>query len=94
MFSTLNAIKWSVPKGSLLGSVLYVLFTADLPATAAEFTTVIFADDTAILAPHHDSLTASKMLQNSLNSVSDWLRRLRIKVNVNKSIHVTFTLKS
>ena len=38
-----------IPQGSILGSILYLLYTAALP-TDVNYQTATFADDTAILA--------------------------------------------
>lgn len=40
---------------------------------------------------NHDPVTASTLLQKSLNNLSPWLKRWRIKVNSSKCAHVTFT---
>jgi hypothetical protein len=82
----------AVPQGSILGPILYSIFTADLPQTEQTLTAT-YADDTAILASHQNSITASRKLQNHLNHFEKWLKRWRIKANENKSTHVTFTLK-
>lgn len=90
--SNLRDINAGVPQGSVLGPLLYLIYTSDLP-TSDSITTGTFADDTAILASHQDPIEATKLLQNGLNDISNWLKKWRIKANENKSINVTFTLK-
>lgn len=90
--SGLCPVKAGVPQGSVLGPVLYLVFTADLP-TSESLTTGTFADDTAILAAHSDPKIASQLLQTGLNDISHWLKKWRIKANETKSVNVTFTLR-
>lgn len=89
--SKLYNIQAGVPQGSVLGPLLYLLFTADLP-TNSFLTTSTFADDTAILSSHKDPVAASQNLQTHLYRIEQWLKNWRIKVNASKSCHVTFTL--
>ena len=88
----LAPISSGVPQGSVLGSFLYQLFTADLPVSP-EIKMATFVDDTAILSTHINPNTASRELQDHLNSIQIWLKSWRVKVNETKSAHVTFTLK-
>ena len=84
-------ISAGVPQGSVLGPVLYLLYTSDLP-TSDNVTTSTFADDTAILVTNKNPRTASRELQEHLKEVENWMVKWRIKANESKSVHVTFTL--
>lgn len=85
-------IKSGVPQGSVLGSFLYQLYTADLPSSPS-VTMATFVDDTAIMSTHLNMNTASRELQAHLNNIEKWLTNWRMKVNETKSVHITFTMK-
>lgn len=90
--SQVYPIESGVPQGSVLGPVLYQLFTSDLP-TSDSVTMATFADDTAVLSVHVNPNTASRILQGHLDKIQTWLKTWRIKANEKKSTHITFTLK-
>lgn len=89
--SELAPIHAGVPQGSVLGPVLYLLYTSDLPKTN-NVTIGTFADNTVLFAAHENPDEASK-IQESLNKIEEWTARWRIKVNEAKSAHVTFILR-
>uniref|UniRef100_A0A2A4IUM2 Reverse transcriptase domain-containing protein n=1 Tax=Heliothis virescens TaxID=7102 RepID=A0A2A4IUM2_HELVI len=90
--SKMYAINSGVPQGSILGPILYLIFTADLP-TNDKVVTATYADDTAIMSVNENAQTASQNLQEHLNNVEKWFNKWRIKANQNKSKHITFTLR-
>jgi hypothetical protein len=81
-----------VPQGSVLGHLLYLLYTADLPSSP-DSTIATFVDDTAILATDPDTAIASHKLQTSLLAIQYWLIKWWVKANSSKSTHVTFTTR-
>lgn len=84
-------INAGVPQGSVLGPVLYLLFTSDKP-TNSQLTTHTFADDTAILSRSRSPMEATAQLARHLLLVETWFADWRICINKDKSKHVTFTL--
>ena len=90
--SKFHKIEAGVPQGSVLGPVLYTIFTSDLPQ-APGITVATFADDTAVLASDKDPKEASRTLQLGLDNIDKWLRKWRIRASASKSVQVTFTLR-
>lgn len=87
----LNSVA-GVPQGSVLGPVLYNIFTSDLP-TSEDITVATYADDIAYLASDTNPKTASTILQRQLDSTYHWLQKWRIRASAAKSHHITFTLR-
>ncbi|KAL1129690.1 hypothetical protein AAG570_012634 [Ranatra chinensis] len=84
--------KAEVPQGSIAGPFLYNIHTSDIPTHPSTFL-ASYADDKAILSVHTDPSNAALHLQQHLDALEIWHKKWRIKVNPNKSKHVTFTLR-
>ena len=92
-YSNLKPINAGVPQGSILGPILYVLFTSDLPVPRNSVIAT-FADDTCILAVGENEDQATQKLQASLDNIVEWTAKWRIKLDESKSMHINFTNKN
>jgi hypothetical protein len=61
-YTELSSVNAGVPQCSVLGLLLYLLHTADLP-TSPKSTIATFADNTVVIAMDNDPATASQKLQ-------------------------------
>lgn len=92
-YSVLQKINAGVPQGSVLGPLLYLLYTSDIPEPENN-TLATYADDTAILAVGNSHEEAAEKLQNTVNKINTWTKNWRIQLNETKSIHINFTNKT
>jgi hypothetical protein len=81
-----------VPQGSDLSPDLYNVFTADIPQSSNTLLTA-YSDDIAILSSSPNPILASAELQDHANKIEEWAKKWKIKINTEKSVQVTFTLK-
>ena len=91
-FSSYFPVQAGVPQGSILGPILYTVYTSDIPQHPST-TLASFADDTAILSRHTDPSTATNFIQHHLYLIETWARKWRLKINSSKSVNITFTLR-
>nr|AMS38375.1 hypothetical protein [Bactrocera tryoni] len=92
-YTTLQPIKTGVPQGSVLGPLLYILFTSDMP-TPPNCTIATFADDTCIITTGKNVVESSNRMQSSINLIVEWTQKWNITLNELKSIHINFTNKT
>ena len=67
-YSELKEIKAGVPQGSVLGPVIYLLYTSDLPQLENS-TVATFADDTVILTVGNSNEKCTGKLQTAINQI-------------------------
>ncbi|KAH8270645.1 hypothetical protein KR026_000273, partial [Drosophila bipectinata] len=91
-YRPISLLSAGVPQGSVLGPILYTIYTADMPVAEEEGLLVAtYEDDTAFLTSAIFPEEASASLQRQLDILDPWLRRWNIAVNHEESGQTTFT---
>ena len=87
--SNLLPVLSGIPQGSILGSLLFIIFINDLPLTINFSHLFLFTDDTKCLFPIH-SPTESLNLQRDLQAIGAWSNQWSLAFNESKCAHVRF----
>lgn len=87
--STARPVLAGVPQGSVLGPVLYLVFTNDIP-TIPRVTLSLYADDAMFHCSSARPAMAATRMQHQLDVLSPWLKKWKVKVNAEKSEAIVF----
>ena len=77
-------IPTSVPRGSILGPLLFTIFINDLPKSSTFFSTRLYADDTSLTASGNDLDSLLREINNNLPAVYEWLCSNKLTLSLTK----------
>ena len=88
--SEIQAIKYGVPQGSILGPLLFLIYINDLSRSIKNSKIHHFADDTNLLYASSSLKDINKKINFDLSNLVQWLWANKIALNVNKTDIVIF----
>ena len=83
-------ISCGVPRGSVLGPLLFRLYINDLPKISKKLTLFLFADGINIYYESSSLLDIQKSVSKELRKVHKWLESNRLALNLDKTNSVIF----
>lgn len=78
-------IEFGVPQGSILGPLLFIVYTNDLPQSLSHCYAVMFADDTTLFKSSTNVQHLFDMVNKDLMALADWFRANQLSLNVGKT---------
>lgn len=91
LYSNEISIKKGVPQGSVLGPLLYILYTNELPTISSEYM-VMYADDTALIFSESDKEILLKRVIDNINTLTEYFNAYDLTLNIKK--HRLFCLQT
>ena len=79
-----------VPQGSILGSLLFVLYINDIIENMPKDSVICYADDTAVISIENTWLKAVRNMNLFLNKIADLLALNKLSLNKQKPVYMTF----
>ena len=91
--SSWSSIEAGVPQGSILGPLLFLIYTNDVVRDII-CDIFLYADDTSLLSIDSNSETAVNNLNHDLQSIQQWAERWFMLFNPSKTVSLTIYSKS
>ena len=85
VISKFSAITCGVPQGSVLGSLLSILYINDIVAVSSKLSFVLFADGTNLFSSHKSLDNLIQLLNEKLDKVAKRLKLNKLSLNVIKT---------
>jgi hypothetical protein len=91
--SSKQVITCGVPQGSILGSLLFIIYTNDITACSNIIKFILFADDTNLFCSNNSLSELESILNGELEHLSMWFKANKLSLNIAKTNYFLFRNK-
>jgi hypothetical protein len=92
--SSILPIKCGVPQGSILGPLLFIIYTNDIVQVNTKFKIIMYADDTTLYTTLDDFggniQEINRNINLSLTNIVDWFKLNKLSLNISKTKYMLF----
>ena len=81
-------VQYGVPQGSVLGPLLFNIYTNDIPNATTHSKTALFADDTTLYHIGSDTVRLYDQVNEDVKNLMDWFRANQLSVNTHKTKYI------
>jgi hypothetical protein len=79
-------VKQAVPQGSMLGSLLFIMYINSLPMSVThDSKPIVFADDTSVLVTDKDCTSFNLKINLTLTNLDQWFTANKLVLNITKT---------
>ena len=88
--SDIHGVQCGVPQGSILGPLLFILYTKDICNVSDIFFAIMYTDDTSLVVNGKDLNTLTQLLNTALIDLCAWFKANRLSLNTTKTFYMIF----
>ena len=89
--SKTRMVEYGVPQGSVLGPLLFILYSNDIPLSLTHSKAILFADDTTVFCTGSDLEKMYECINSDMDNLNDWFKANQLSVNPSKTKYILFT---
>ena len=87
---SIKTLPCGVPQGSVLGPLLFIIFSNDLPNCLKVTKAILFADDTTIFMSSQNKQYLYESVNKDLHFFNEWFQTNKLSLNVSKTNYMLF----
>ena len=89
--SNTMVMSFGVPQGSVLGPLLFILYSNDTPNSLIQCKTILFVDDTTVYIAGDNQQALYGQVNIDLKNLTDWFRANQLSVNLSETKYILFS---